>query len=472
MNDFRIKNLIKAVSGRVIQGNTDLAVNGISIDSRTLEPGDLFFALKGLNFDGHRFVSDALNKGASGIVVSDKIDSFVKDNRVYKNKLIIEVENTLRALHDWAKHIKKKYKTYNICITGSTGKTTTKELAASILSLKGPLLKTEGNYNNEIGIPLTLFKLKDYHEMLIAEMGMRGLGEIKELTDMITPDLAIITNVGLSHIGLLGSKENIFKAKSELILSLKKDGVAVLNRDDAYYDKMINLVKNKKNITFGINEGGDASASDIEIINGKKMNFNLKVGNQQAKITSFPLLGIHNVYNVLAASAAAFALGVDIEMMVRGLKSFKSLSMRMQPIEFGDDNYLLNDSYNASPSSLKNALSTFSKISRGKRKIAILGDMLELGKMTEFYHRQIGADIVNLKIDILFTLGKKGKLIAQSAMDHGMPRDCVFSFEKDKELLSEKILSQIKPMDILLLKGSRGMEMEEIQKYITKRYKK
>jgi len=469
---FKISDLNKAISGKLIQGSSDMSVHSISIDSRTLKPGDLFFALSGPNFDGHHFAMDVFDKDGCGIVIDRKIDMLDQIKEIHFNKVIIEVEDTLKALQDWAKFLKKKFKTYNICITGSTGKTTTKELTSSILSLKYRLLKTAGNYNNEIGIPLTLLKLKEYHEILIIEMGMRGLGEIRDLTDIVKPDLAVITNIGVSHIGLLGSKRSIFSAKSEILTALSEDGIAVLNRDDNYYHKLRELVQNKKIFTFGIKNASDIMASNIQFNNEKGMKFHFKIGKKQINEFCLPLLGIHNIYNALAATAIAFALGVDDNLIIKGLTSIEPIKMHMQPINFYDGIKILNDSYNASPASVRSALITFQEIAQEHRKIVILGDMLELGKMTNFYHERVGREIAHLNIDYLITLGKGGKTIARSALDNGMPNDCVFSFSKDnKEKLSKKLLSLLKPLDYILIKASRGMEMEKIQKYLHEKYK-
>ena len=472
MKVFRIKDLINAVSGKLIQGDINALVNPVSIDSRTLNAGDLFFALTGPNFDGHHFILDVFDKGASGIIISKKTNFFKKEKKEYKNKIVIEVKDTLKALMDWAKAFKKEYKTYNICVTGSTGKTTTKELISSILSIKYPLLKTAGNYNNEIGISLTLFELKEYHKILITEMGMRGLGEIKDLTNLVKPDLAVVTNIGVSHIGLLGSKDKIFEAKSEILTSLNSNGIVVLNKDDSYYLKMQEMVKDKKIISFGIKNTSDIMATDIKLKNGKEMNFNFKVGKYLEKRIKIPLLGIHNVYNFLAASAVAYALGLDRNLIMRGLKSFEPIKMHMQLIDFYDDIKILNDSYNASPISVKSALLTFNQVAEKRRKIVVLGDMLELGKMTDFYHKQIGREIANSSIDILITLGDNGRIIAQSALENGMQGDCIFSFRKNsREKLSQKIASILKPMDFLLLKASREMEMEKVLRYLQEKYK-
>lgn len=471
MENCKIRELIKAVSGKIIQGDRDCLINRISIDSRTLIPGDLFFAIIGLNFDGHDFIIEAFKKGAVGAIVCKGKSILLQDEQIDKNKIIIEVEDTLSALQDWSKHYKDKFKTFNVCVTGSNGKTTTKEIIAHILSQEFPLLKTSGNYNNEIGIPLTLLQLNKSHKLLVAEMGMRGLGEIKTLTTFIPPDLAVITNIGEAHIGLLGSKDNIFKAKSELLQSLDKDGIAVLNRDDPYFFKMREIVKGKKVCTFGIENKSDIMARNIKMVSDKGMRFALKVQNAKSREIYFPLLGRHNIYNALAASAASFALGIELDLIEKGLSFFKPLDLHMQLSNFYNDIKILNDSYNASPLSVKSALETLAEVAQSNRKIAILGDMLELGEKTGFYHREIGKEVAKFSIDILITVGPGGKIIAQSSKEEGMAEESVFSFEKNEKLnLAKKLLSLTKPGDIILLKGSREMKMEEILEFLQKEY--
>jgi len=473
LENCKIRELIKAISGKIIQGDQDCLINRISIDSRTLIPGDLFFAIIGLNFDGHDFIIEAFRKGAIGAIVCKGKNTLLQNEQIDKNKIIIKVEDTLSALQDWSKHYKDKFNTFNICVTGSNGKTTTKEIIAHILSQEFPLLKTSGNYNNEIGIPLTLLQLNKSHKILVAEMGMRGLGEIKTLTNFIPPDLAVITNIGEAHIGLLGSKDNIFKAKSELLQSLDKDGIAIINRDDPYFLKTLEIVKDKKVYTFGIENRSDIMARNVRMVSDKGMRFSLEVQDSKSREIYFPLLGRYNIYNALAALAVAFALGIELDLIERGLSSFKSLDMHMQLNNFYNDIKILNDSYNASPLSVKSALETLAEAAQNNRKIAILGDMLELGEKTDFYHREIGKEVAKLSIDTLITVGQGGKIIAQSSKEEGMAEKRVFSFEKNEKInLAKKLLSLTKPGDFILLKGSREMKMEEILEFWQKEYPK
>ena len=473
MENCKIIELTKAVSGKIIQGDRNCLINRISIDSRTLIPGDLFFAIIGPNFDGHNFIFEAFNKGAIGAVVCKDKSTLLHNEQIDKHKIIIEVKDTLSALQDCSKYYKDKFKTFNICVTGSNGKTTTKEMIAHILSQEFPILKTAGNYNNEIGIPLTLLQLNKSHKLLVTEMGMRGLGEISRLTNFIHPDLAVITNIGEAHIGLLGSKNNIFKAKSELLQSLDKGGIAILNRDDLYFLKMLEVVKGKKVYTFGIENKSDVMAYHTRMVSDKGMRFTLEVQNGKRREINFPLLGRYNVYNALAASAVAFALGIELDLIKRRLSSFKPLDLHMQLINFNKGIKILNDSYNASPLSVKSALETFTEAAQNNRKIAILGDMLELGEEANFYHREIGKEIVKLSIDILITIGQRGKMIAQSSIEEGMERERVFSFEKNEKInLANNLLSLAKPGDFILLKGSREMKMEEILEFWQKEHKK
>lgn len=481
MLEYKIEEIVRFISGRVIQGNPKIIVNNISIDSRTLQPGDLFIALPGLNFDGHDFVWKAFKKGAKGAVIRKDRKNYILNSCRWKDKVLVEVEDTLLALREWSKHYKKAFSTLNICITGSNGKSTTKELIAHLLGQKFSLLKTMGSYNNEIGIPLTLLQLDHSHQILVIEMGMRGLGEITMLTDMVSPDLAIITNIGEAHIGLLGSRENIFKAKSELLYSLNSKGVAFLNGDDPYYTRMKEIVKGKEVISFGLDDQSDFMAENIQLMGEAGISFYLKVKGKKFKKMFLPLLGKHNLYNALAAIAVAYYLNLDLELIEKGLASFPSLAMHLQLIQLPNQVKILNDTYNANPLSTKKALETLVEIGKNNRKIVVLGDMLELGKKNCFYHQQIGKKIAKFPIDILCTIGEGGKIIAQTAKREGLSPKRIFSYQKNrKRCLAKRLIYLFQPGDLVLLKGSRDMHLEDIlelwqkdfQGYIESRRKK
>jgi len=473
LEEYKINEIIEATSGRIIQGDKNSIVHRISIDSRTLIPGDLFFAIVGPHFDGHNFIVEALNKGASGVVVCKEVENLLSKAKIRKNKIVIKVEDTLTALQDWASYYRNKFKTVNICITGSNGKTTTKEIIAHILSQKFPLLKSSGNYNNEIGIPLTLLQLNNSHKILVVELGMRGLGEIKSLTSLVPPNLAVITNIGEAHIGLLGSKDNIFKAKMELLLSLDNNGIAILNRDDGYFPQMLEIVKDKKVITFGINNNSDVMAYNIKIISDRGMKFILKIKGTAEREMFIPLLGRYNIYNLIAAIAVALALKVEIKLIENKISDFKPLDMHMYLNNFYNNIKILNDSYNASPLSVKEALKTLTEVAQNHRKIAILGNMLELGEKSDFYHREIGREAANLSIDFLITMGDKARLIAQSFLENKVKKDQVFSFDKNQiKCLTRKLCDLIEPEDYILLKGSREMKMEKILQLLYEEYVK
>ncbi len=463
---YKVKEIARVISGRIIQGDPETIINNLSIDSRTLQPGDLFIAISGLNFDGHNFISEACAKGAKGAIIENSKKDIVFNQKGIKNKVLIEVEDTLIALQVWSKYYKNIFNTLNICVTGSNGKSTTKELIAYLIGQKIPLLKTQGSYNNEIGIPLTLLKLNHLHRILVVEMGMRGLGEIKKLTELVTPHWAVITNIGEAHIGLLGSKENIFKAKSELLYSLDAKGFAFLNKDDAYYSRMKKIVKDKKVVSFSLNNPADFMADNVQTVEDKGISFELKIKNKKVKKIFLPLLGRHNLYNALAAIAVSYQMNLDLDLIEKGLANFKPLAMHLQLISLPNKVKVLNDAYNANPLSVKKALETLMEVSGKNRKIVVLGDMLELGKKEYFYHHQLGKEVAKFPIDILFTIGEGGRIIAQSAEREGMLRRNIFSYQKkSKKYLIRKLNHLVQAGDFILLKGSRDMHMEDILRF-------
>jgi UDP-N-acetylmuramoyl-tripeptide--D-alanyl-D-alanine ligase len=455
-----IKEINNAVKGTLYINSKEHNINikGISIDSRTLTKGDLYIPIKGENFDGHDFIEHAIKNGALACLTEN-------EENIRENINIILVNNTLKALHDLALYYRKKFDIPFIAITGSSGKTTTKDMLASVLEQKYNVLKTQGNFNNEIGLPLTLFQLEDQHEMAIIEMGMSNLGEIKRLVNMVFPDIAVITNVGLTHIENLGSQENIFNAKKEILDTLKKGQLALLNGDDKY----LNTIKDDKFKVALVGIEGtylDLKAKDII---RKENNINFTIENENKKIEEYHLNlpGIHNIYNSLFAIYIGKYFALNYKEIQVGLNKFKPSKMRMDISENGKIK-IINDAYNANPDSMKAALNALKDSGSNRRKIAILGDMLEMGKWAEEAHFNIGKILTELKIDILLSVGKNAQFYVNGAVSNGLLKDNAKSFKSNDEAI-QYLNSIIRDGDVLLIKGSRGMKMEEIAIFLQER---
>lgn len=434
----------------------------ISIDSRTVKEGDLFLALKGEKFDGHDFIVEAVSKGAKGIIVE-------KHN--YKPKValdgltIIQVGNSLKTLHDIARRYRQRFGNIQVVgITGSNGKTTTKDFLSAILSSKYNVISSTGNRNNEVGLPLTILEINNDSNVAVLEMAMRGEGQISELSDIAKPNWGIITNIGQSHIELLGSEESIFRAKGELAESLPKNGKLFLNIDDKWSSDIASL-SNAGKIYFGFSDNADVIAKNI-IYKKNRIYFDvIAFNNIEIKNVSIPVLGNHMVSSAVAAIAVSVLLDVSADVIVEKLHSAKISPMRMEIIE-ANGFTVINDSYNASPLSVLSALQTMSDMDNNKRKIAVLGDMLELGKFSEEYHRQIGEYVANSNINGLFVVGKESKNIFNEAVRKGMSKNKVFYSESIDEQI-EKIKNYITKGDIVLVKASRAMNFEKIVEGLT-----
>jgi UDP-N-acetylmuramoyl-tripeptide--D-alanyl-D-alanine ligase len=433
-----------------------MEIKGVSIDSRNIKEGDLFVALRGDRFDGHDFVPEAIKKGAWGALVErSALESRYDSLGGLKN--IVPVEDTLFALQEMSHMHRKKYPIPIVGITGSNGKTTTKEMVAGILKQKGPVLKNEGNLNNHIGVPLTLLKLDARHRAAAVEMGMSAPGEIDLLARLVYPDVAVITNIGPAHLEFLGSLDMVAEAKAELLANLKADGTAVLNADDRYYETLRKKF-NGRVLSFGIDKRADVGASDI--LQGKDYtDFTLQGEGASARVR-LRALGRHNLYNALAAGAAAIAAGMTIEAVKSGLDDFEPVSMRSE-VKVVQGRTLLADYYNANPGSVKAALETLVTLRRGAKSIAVLGDMLELGPAGAEEHRKIGRTAARLGVHAVIALGSLSKHILEGAAEAGMPQENLFS-AASHEQAAELLRSQSQNGDAVLIKGSRGMKMEKI----------
>lgn len=454
MEALSVQEVVKAVEGKLLQGNPDSSVNGVSTDTRSLKPGDLFFALVGENANGHAYVPRALESGAAGVIVTD--ESCVPAGT---SVAVIKVEDPLWAFGDLAKYYRSKFDVRVIGITGSVGKTTTKEMLAAILDRKWKVLKNPVNYNNEIGVPLTLFQLDRSHEVCVIEMAMRGLGEIRRLAVIAEPSVGIITNVGISHIERLGSQGAIADAKAELLAELPPDGLAVLNAEDGYFPVMSERYGGRV-ISFGSCMDADIRASKMKSLSDGRYSFTLVCQDGSVDVT-MSVLGYHNVYNALAAAAAAYGVGVDLATIQEGLESFSTPAMRMELVKSKSGYAVLNDAYNASPASVVAALRTLNALQGYNRKIAVLGDMLELGDYSAKAHGDLGNAVKSNGIAMLVTVGTLAREIANGARAAGFPADAIHSCADSIEA-ARMLKDDVTQGDVVLVKGSRAVKMEEI----------
>lgn len=428
-------------SSTVLEGRFD----NVCTDTRKILPGCLFIAIKGDNFDGHAFAAKALELGAQAVICE-------KDCGLGESQIL--VESTRQALLDLAGYYRSLFKIPVIGITGSVGKTTTKEMTHAVMSAKYKTLKNEGNLNNEIGVPLTLFRLDSSYEAAVIEMGMSNFGEISRITAAVKPDVAVISNIGVSHIENLGSREGILKAKFEILESMKADAPVILNGDD---DMLVTVCAGAHPITYyGINnEKCKFKAIDCT---SKESGTDLAVGfNGGSARVSLPFSGRHNVYNALAAVAAGSFFGIDTETALEALKSYVPAGMR-QRINKKCGITFIEDCYNASPDSQAAALAVLGDMN-AQRKIAVIGDMLELGSVSEKSHYEVGVKAAENKVDILYTYGQRSLQAAKAASENGINE--VYSFD-DKEKLASHLFGLLKEGDAVLFKASRGMKLEDV----------
>ena len=440
---------ISVITNAQTNSTTDIFFEHVTTDSRKISSGALFIALKGENFNGEDFAEESLSKGAAAVVVSR---SFDKD----LDGIIIKVDDTLEAYQKIAGAWRNRFDIPVIAVTGSNGKTTTKDLTAAALNSFGHVHKTSGNFNNEVGVPMTLLDMNDKTTAAVIEIGMRGLGQIESLAKVVRPTIGIITNVSEAHIELLDSIENIAKAKGELVRAIPSGGTIILNADNKYTAAMTKLVREGVNvITYGLENQAELMATDI-LIGSVATEFTLTYRGEDFDF-EIPMLGRHNVSNALGAIAVGLTLGLSVEEIQRGISSLTTTKMRFEVIR-RDGLTIVNDAYNASPASMRVAIKTTSEVYDG-RLIAVLGDMLELGEIAERVHREIGAELVENKFDTLITLGELGKFIAAGAREAGLKN--VYTFDTH-EAAAKKILELVRAGDTILFKASHVMHMEKI----------
>lgn len=430
----------------------NLLVEGVSIDSRSVKKGNLFVPIVRLK-DGHQYVREAMKMGAIASLWEKKQPNPPDDIP------LIFVDNTLVALQSLASSYRKQLPIKVIGITGSNGKTTTKDLVNAIASTSYKVHKTQGNFNSQIGVPLTILEISEGDEIVVLEMGMSERGQIKKLSKIANPDIAIITMIGLSHLATLGSRKEIAKAKLEIVEGLKEDGLLIYNGDDPLLQKVKNTDNERRIrfISFGEKEENDLYPFSI-YDDSEEINF---IANYKGSPTyTIALMGKHNIQNALASIAVGKELGIKEGNIVKGLKSLNITEMRMQKIISSRGFTVINDAWNASPNSVQAAIETFQELSGYGKKVLVLGDMLELGEREEEYHKDIGRLIDSSKIDFLITYGPLAQFISDEA-------EKSFSIERvktfvDKKEIAKEIINIANPNDIVLVKGSRGTAMEDV----------
>ena len=449
---FTINDIALATGGRII-GLATGEVNAVSTDSRSVAPGQLFVPLRGESFDGHTFIADVASRGVTAVLAEEQ---WLKGHSIPDSLSCIAVKNSLRALGDLAAEWRRRFDIPIIAVTGSNGKTTVKEMLATILELTGPGLKTSGNLNNLIGLPQMLFQLRPEYRWAVLEMGMSEPGEIHRLATIAAPRVGIVLNALQAHLQSMGTVEAVAAAKGELLHRISDGGLAVVNADDP---RVASLSQNAsaRRISFGIDRG-EVRAKNIEPQGLEGQSFLLITPHGEATVR-LKACGRHNVYNALAATAALLE-NVELPTIVAGLEAFVSYKGRFQIERLGDIT-LIDDSYNANPSSTKAALETLAQIAAVGHRIAVLGDMLELGEHEAEEHRGVG-EVAGRNVDRLYLTGElMMKYAAVGAMMAGMPAEAVICCTGHKEI-AERLHQSIKKGDVILIKGSRGMTMEKV----------
>jgi UDP-N-acetylmuramoyl-tripeptide--D-alanyl-D-alanine ligase len=458
MLEIVISELTKVVEGEIASNppTGDQRIRGVGIDSRRIRKGNLFVAIPGERFDGHQFVGEVATKGAKAVIVA-KGKGDVADRKLLKKTAVILVEDTKKALRDLAAWHRSKFDIPTVAVTGTNGKTTTKDMIADVLSSRFKVLKSPASYNNLVGVPLTLFQLNPRHQVLVMELGMSSPGEIGILTRISDPSLGVITNVGPAHLESMSSVERITKAKFELIKNMRSPKTLVLNADDYILAERIKEKrKDEKVISFGIQRKADFSADGIKLNGNGYIGFRIN-GEHALKLG---ILGIHNVYNALAAFAVGRALELDAQEIKGRLERYTSSELRMELVLIRGIR-VINDSYNANPVSVSRALETLMEMKASGRRIVVLADMLELGEQSKDFHMEMGRKAAQLGVDRLLVVGELARFIADGAREAGMSSQYVQSFENNQEVGSY-LLENLKDGDLVLVKGSRRMRTEEV----------
>ncbi len=448
---LRMDEIARTTGGRILQGSPALDFDHYGIDSRQTRTGELFFAIVDKR-DGHDYVIRAAEKGAAGAVVARPLSV---PNEAFG---LVQVEDTLCALQELARGVLQRQSAKVVAITGSIGKTTTKEFTAALLSPRFRVLKSMANFNNHLGLALSLLRIVPSDEVAVLEMGMSAAGEIRRLAQIAPPDVAVITNIQPVHLQFFKSVDAIALAKREILEGVKKEGIAVLNGSDPLVRKIASDWKGRK-IFFGWDPECDVCARNVRLQGLDGLEFLLKYGEESAHVL-FPFHNRTYVLNVLAACAVASALGLSIENVLPGIAKLKPFTMRGELIKLPNGVLVYDDSYNSNPHALDEALKSLGNLF-AHRRIAVLGDMLELGRNERDFHREAGKAVVRWKWNVLVAVGPLAGYMAEAAAAEGMPEETIYTWP-DSRAAAERIGDIVRPGDLVLIKGSRGMKMERI----------
>ena len=464
---MKVKDIIRETKGKLIIGNIESECDNFCKDTRILKPEDTYIGIKGENFEGSTLWEQAFEKGAKAVIIQN-INFSKNDLEKWKNKIIIEVEDTIEAIAKIATYKRElQGKDFQVVgVTGSVGKTSTKDIISNVVSQKYKTLKTQGNNNNNIGLPFTIFNLQD-QEAAVIEMGMNHFGELSKLTKIAKPTISVITNIGTSHIGNLGSRENILKAKLEILEGCKNPKV-IINNDNDLLHKWYVENKEKYDIkTYGINEKSLFNAENIEL-QEQSSSFDCNIDGETKNIT-INVGGEHFILNALCAITVGKEMGISSDKIVKGIESFELTQKRMDIYDLKDNIKLINDAYNASFESMKASLKVLAEY-KEHRKIAVLGDMFELGDFAKGLHENVGKEVAKNKIDILIASGENSKYIVEKAKE-GLKSENIYYFE-DKEKIEELLLKIVKPNDVILFKASNGMQFYKLAERMVEIWKK
>ncbi|HBK86519.1 MAG TPA: UDP-N-acetylmuramoyl-tripeptide--D-alanyl-D-alanine ligase [Firmicutes bacterium] len=457
MKAWTLGEIARLTDGVIVKGSEATEITRVVFDSRAATPDSLFVPIIGERVDGHDFIADAAGRGAVATLAGH---TWLEHNPLPEID-VISVDLPATALQRWAYRHLQGLQAHIVGITGSSGKTTTKEMVAAVLQAKYCVLKNEGNLNTEIGLPLTVINALPQHEWLVLEMGMSSLGEIQLLTRIAKPDIAVITNVGEAHIELLGSRQNIAQAKGEILEGIASNGIAIINGDDAFALSQVHKAPDKV-IYFGLgpNQSQENRLYVTDLLNmGDHLEFAVNWQGEKRQLV-FPWPGQHNVYNIAAALAVGVACGMSLGAAACGLANYAPAASRLNLKEISGYT-VIDDTYNANPTSMQVGLKVLLEYPHATRRVAVLGDMLELGELAESAHLELGAAVAKRGVDELITVGQLARSIARLAIVAGLPPTRIRSFASNQEA-ADYLKNTQQPKQLVLIKGSRGMCMEEI----------